>query len=106
MVIENSATIQLCSRKQQSVLHLQCVGPLHHSNGPTRRFREHRFRYLSRWCAPIFFGVVGGDVRYTNKRFGICRNFQIARACPYAKCEHAPNSEAGGRPPPRPLPST
>ena len=28
-----------------------------------------------------------GDVRYTNNRFGICRNFVIGRACPYAKCD-------------------
>jgi hypothetical protein len=32
VVIETGAT-QLCSRKEQSVLHPERVGPLHHSNG-------------------------------------------------------------------------
>ena len=37
--------------------------------------------------------------------FGICRNFLIDRACPYAKCEHAPGPVVGGEQAPPPSPA-
>ena len=41
-----------------------------------------------------------GDDRYTNKKFGICRNFAIGRECPYAKCDAT--LQAKGPPPSAP----
>lgn len=80
------------------------------------RAHEHgRCVYAASECSAVHFAdsdtidcnssIKEGDVRYTNKKFGICRNFLIDRACPYAKCEHAPGPAAGGEQAPPPSPA-
>ena len=80
------------------------------------RAHEHgRCVYAASECSAVHFAdsdtidcnssIKEGDVRYTNKKFGICRNFLIDRACPYAKCEHAPGPVVGGEQAPPPSPA-